>query len=76
MLHTQGLLSFWGFETKAVIEADASSAIAMAFRRGVGRARHLDLKWLGFQQLAFLEKVRQANVGGQEHVAEARGEED
>ncbi len=66
----QGLLSFWGFETEAVIEADASSAIAMASRRGVGRVRHLDLKWLWFQQLVFLEKVRLVNVSGQDHVAD------
>ena len=70
MLYIQGLLSFWGFETEAVIEADASSAIAMASRRGVGRVRHLDLKWLWFQQLVFLKKVRLVKVSGQDHVAD------
>ena len=70
MLYTHGLLSSWGFETEAAIEADASSAIAMASRRGVGRGRHLDLKWLLFPQPALLEKVRLVKVSEQDHVAD------
>ena len=42
----------------------------MASRRGVGRVRHLDLKWLWFQQLVFLKKVRLVKVSGQDHVAD------
>ena len=42
-------LTLWRFAV--VCETDASAGRAMATRRGVGRVRHLDTRWLWLQQL-------------------------
>ncbi|CAK0903384.1 unnamed protein product [Prorocentrum cordatum] len=51
MLYVRELVKFIGFDTSLEIECDASSAIAIASRRGLGRLRHLEVKWLWLQQL-------------------------
>jgi hypothetical protein len=68
MLYIAELIRFMGFKTQIEIECDASSAIAMASRRGLGRVRHMELKWLWLQQLVSTKKVRIVKVPGTENA--------
>ena len=47
MIYVSGPIHFWGFPTRRIIECDASSAIAIMSRRGVGKLRHLEASGCG-----------------------------
>ena len=49
-------------------ESSASSAIAMATRRGLERPRHLKVKWPGLQQLVNAGRIRIVSVKGMENL--------
>ena len=48
-LYVQSCLRFVGYETQIEIEVDASSAKAMAERQGVGKVRHVEVRYLWIQ---------------------------
>ena len=50
-LEVHSALVDYGLTLTVVCETDASAGRAMATRRGVGRVRHLDARWLWLQQL-------------------------
>eukprot|EP00959_Pyramimonas_sp_CCMP1952_P158769 3320911-Pyramimonas_sp.AAC.1 len=50
------------------IECDAPSAIAIATRRGLGRLRHLGVKWLLLGQLVGTGQIKIAKVKGIENA--------
>ena len=45
-----GLLKDWGLQYKAEIRTDASAAKSIASRRGVGKVRHLQTRYLWVQE--------------------------
>ena len=55
---------------KAYIYADASAAIGMASRRGVGNVRHLDTRVLWIQETATRQKLDYLKVKGTENPAD------
>ncbi|CAK0853235.1 unnamed protein product, partial [Prorocentrum cordatum] len=68
MLYVRELVKFMGFDTSLEIECDASSAIAIASRRGLGRLRHLEVKWLWLQQLVGTGQIKIVKVKGTENL--------
>ena len=50
LLYYKGLLTFLGYATKGRLMMDASSAIAIATRSGVGSVRHLAARYLWVQR--------------------------
>ena len=50
LLYSKGLLNFLGYATKGPLMMDASSAIAIATRSGVGSVRHLAARYLWVQR--------------------------
>eukprot|EP00959_Pyramimonas_sp_CCMP1952_P293548 6139288-Pyramimonas_sp.AAC.1 len=53
-----------GFDASMEFDCDAPSAIAIAARRGLGRLRHLEVKWLWRQQLVGAGQIRVAMAKG------------
>ncbi|CAK0857324.1 unnamed protein product [Prorocentrum cordatum] len=68
MLYVRELVKFMGFNTSLDFECDASSAIAIASRRGLGRLRHLEVKWLWLQQLVGTGQIKIVKVKGTENL--------
>ena len=58
MLPVRKLTRFMGLASSLEIEYGASSAIAMSARRGFGRLRDSEFKWLWLQQLVGSEGSR------------------
>ncbi|CAK0837226.1 unnamed protein product [Prorocentrum cordatum] len=67
MLYVKELVKFMGFDASLEIECDAPSAIAIASWRGLGRLRHLGVKWLWLQQLVGAGQLKIAKVKGAEN---------
>ena len=61
------LLGDFGMKAKLCLHMDASAAIGVMQRRGVGKIRHLDVStlWLQEKQLKQLIEVRKANRLGE-----------
>ena len=49
-LGMQGLLKDWGIESKAQIKSDSSAARSFASRRGVGKMKHIQTRYLWTQE--------------------------
>ena len=45
-LYVKAILLFWGYGTSIEIQIDASSAIAIGSRQGLGMIRHMEVKYL------------------------------
>eukprot|EP00971_Amphidinium_carterae_P190516 3781062-Amphidinium_carterae.1 len=70
-LFIRELLKFAGFSTTVELHLDASSAISIASRRGLGKVRHLDIKHLWLQQMVATKKVRLKKAHGLHHAPDA-----
>ena len=64
------LVKFMGVETTLEIKSSASSAIAIAMRRGLERLRHLKVKWPWLQQLVNAGHIRILSVKGIENLSD------
>ena len=49
---------------------DSSTAKAVTGRRGLGKLRHVELKWLWVQDAVKEGRIRMGKVNGEENVAE------
>ena len=49
---------------------DASAALAIIARRGIGKVRHLDTSYLWVQEKAATDEIKYNKVAGQEHIAD------
>ncbi|CAK0788319.1 unnamed protein product, partial [Prorocentrum cordatum] len=67
MLYVRELVRFMGFETSREIERDASSAIAIASRRGLGKLGHLEVEWRRPQQLVGTGQIKIPKAKGTEN---------
>ncbi|CAK0828796.1 unnamed protein product [Prorocentrum cordatum] len=68
MLYAPELLRFACYGASMEIECGALSAVAIVARRGLGRLRHLEAKWLWLQQLVGTGQTRIAKVKGIENA--------
>ncbi|CAK0899784.1 unnamed protein product, partial [Prorocentrum cordatum] len=68
VLYVREIVRFMGFDASMEIECDATSAIAIATRRGLGRPRHHEVKWLWLQQLVGTGQIKIAKVKGIENA--------
>jgi hypothetical protein len=66
-LYVRTILEFWGYTPGIELQIDASSAIAIGSRHGLGKVRHMELKYLWLQQLVATKHVRLLKVRGTEH---------
>eukprot|EP00971_Amphidinium_carterae_P038265 752050-Amphidinium_carterae.1 len=57
-----------GYETGIELQMDASSALAIASRAGLGRVRHMEVKFLWLQQLIASRRVVAVKVPGASHT--------
>ena len=49
-LQLQSLLADWGISVKLILRADSNSAIGTASRRGLGKLRHVQTRYLWVQE--------------------------
>ena len=60
----------WGDELEGSILADASAALGIIARRGVGKVRHLDCSHLWLQEAAATKAVKFGKIAGAENCAD------
>ena len=60
----------FGRDEKIDLKMDASAAIAMVHRRGLGKMRHLGTGWLWIQEKAYGGQIRYAKVPREERIAD------
>ena len=69
-LYVQHLIKDMGFETGIWLETDASSARAVALRQGLGKIRHLEVKYLWLQGKLVQKAFNIVKVKGTENAAD------
>ena len=63
----RSLLSDLGLEVRIQIGMDASAAIAMASRRGLGKAKHMHVQYLWIQELIQSQEVKLQKIPTEEN---------
>ena len=63
-------LAEWGIMAKGVVKTDASAAMGMAHRQGLGRTRHIDVQYLWIQDELKQEKLQMKKVKTDENPAD------
>jgi hypothetical protein len=69
-LGLQSLAEDLGWRVEVRIWTDSSAAKAVASRRGLGKLRHVELKWLWVQDMVKEGRVQLKTVRGRENVAD------
>ena len=69
-LGLQALAEDLGWKAEVRLWTDSSAAKAVANRRGLGKLRHVELKWLWVQEMVKEGKVQLKTVKGSENVAD------
>ena len=69
-LGVQALLEDWGFDVEITIKSDATAAIGIVKRQGLGRVRHLAVADLWVQQKAQLGQLKFEKHPGKENPAD------
>ena len=70
-LGLRSLLKDWGVTRDIVMHTDASAAIGIAMRRGVGKVRHIEVHQLWLQDRIGRGDIRVIRVEGNENPADA-----
>ena len=70
-LGIQSVLRDFEIEVKLTLKSDASAAIAIASRRGLGKVRHIEVCQLWLQEKVRSEAIKVVKVGTHENVADA-----
>ena len=70
VIYIGGLLGELGYETTLHLFTDSSSGRAMAMRQGLGRARHIDLKYLWLQDVIAKKRLDISYTPGPSNVAD------
>ena len=65
------MLSEIGVSVNLILKCDASAAVGMVKRRGLGRVRHIDVTQLWLQEKVADEKIVIIKVNTKEHVSDA-----
>ena len=69
-LGLQALMRDWGFDAQIAIESDSSAARSFASRRGLGRLRHVQTRYLWLQERVKLGHVKLHAVAGTNNYAD------
>eukprot|EP00959_Pyramimonas_sp_CCMP1952_P131545 2750769-Pyramimonas_sp.AAC.1 len=69
-ISTESLFEEMGIEMAVTVRGDSTAAIGICSRLGVGQIRHLDVKYLWFQEKVADEEVGTAKVPTAENVAD------
>ena len=64
------MLKDWGFHYRADLLADASAALGITGRSGLGKMRHIDTSYLWLQQDCIKEKISFNKVKGTDNLAD------
>ena len=64
------LLSDIGIQTEVEVYGDASAALSIVARKGVGRVRHLDIRMLWVQEKAARKEIEYKKVAGTKNPAD------
>ena len=64
------ILSDLGAEVRLVVHMDASAGIAMASRRGLGRAKHIHVQYLWMQDLITKGEITVKKIAGETNRAD------
>ena len=67
----QAVLRYFEVETSITIKSDATAAIAIASRRGLGKVRHIEVCQLWLQEKVRQGDIKVVKVGTNENVADA-----
>ena len=70
-LGTRGLLEDQGVQVGITMYSDASAALGIALRRGVGKARHIEVRQLWLQDRVAHGDIEVVKVKGEENPADA-----
>ncbi len=65
------LMRDFGMKTRAVVAMDASAALGIVGRQGLGKIRHLDVNKLWLQQRRLREEFTFEKIKGQDNPADA-----
>ena len=66
----KNLAAEMGLNLKVVLHTDSSGAKSMASRRGAGRVRHIETKWLWLQAAVARGLIKLEKVAGTENPAD------
>ena len=69
-MYLRQIASDLGMDVPAEIEADASSAVALASRRGLTRIRHMEVKFLWLQDAIDTKKITIRKIRSDENVTD------
>ena len=69
-LGQMSLLKDWGMDFLGKILADASAALGIISRQGLGKVRHIDTSYLWIQQVSAERELEFIRVPGQSNVAD------
>ena len=61
-LGIMALLGEWGYKVNAEVKGDASAALGIIARKGLGKVRHIDVSHLWLQQVSATERIRYGKV--------------
>ena len=67
----QAVLKDFNVECSIVLKSDASAAIAIASRRGLGKVRHIEVCQFWLQDKVRRGDIKVVKIGTHEHVADA-----
>ena len=69
-LGIQSLAEDMGFDVKVVIWTDSDTARSLASRRGLGKMRHMELRYLWVQEMVKDGRMKVRRVNGEENPAD------
>ena len=64
------MLADFGISVSGMVLTDASAALGMVHRQGLGRTRHIDVQYLWVQQEVLSQRLQVQKVGTRENVAD------
>ena len=69
-LGIMSMLADFGIESKGEIWSDASAALGIIARNGLGKMRHLDTSYLWVQEVSAMKRLRYEKVDGKKNAAD------
>ena len=67
----RGVINFWDYAVaRVMLKVDSTAARAMSLRKGVGKTRHIQARFLWLQDKVFAKEVAVVKVDGKENEAD------
>ena len=64
------VMQYWGLQVKTILVTDASAALGVLGRCGLGKLRHIDTSYLWLQQPVIREQVELIKINGKVNPAD------